>query len=271
MFSTLFELYLRYKSGNNLNSFDMKKLISFVLIIASVLTLASSCNKKDSEPMYVSIATLVESGGLMGSTIYVVFDNGKTAYVTNASDLQIDPPFDNEVRAMIYYTINEAESTDTGYDMVITLNMVYGIITDYVRFIDDHDIGNIGDYTAGIDINEGYYANSWITLDIAFLYGSVDKKHNVYMVYNDRPDHAGMFQALYSDDGYLYLELYHDDDDDTTSNVFSGYVCWKIRSNLDINVTDYKGIKILYWDYKNNAADVFTLENPDFENIKIAQ
>lgn len=126
------------------------------MIMASVVMLTTSCNKKDSDPMYVSIATIVEGGGLLGSRIYVEFDNGKTAYVTNANDLQVNPPFDNEVRAMIYYTINEAESTDTGYDMVITLNMVYGVITDYVRFIDDHDIGNIADYTAGIGIDEGY-------------------------------------------------------------------------------------------------------------------
>ena len=82
----------------------MKKLFSIVMIMASVVMLTTSCNKKDSDPMYVSIATIVEGGGLLGSRIYVEFDNGKTAYVTNANDLQVNPPFDNEVRAMIYYT-----------------------------------------------------------------------------------------------------------------------------------------------------------------------
>lgn len=64
----------------------MKKLFSIVMIMASVVMLTTSCNsKKNSEPMYVSIATIVEGGGLLGSRIYVEFDNGKTAYVTNAS------------------------------------------------------------------------------------------------------------------------------------------------------------------------------------------
>lgn len=271
MFRTLFDVYLRYIYGNNFKSFEMKKLFSIVMIMASVLALTTSCNKKNSEPMYVSIATLVEAGGLTGGGIYVEFDSGKTAYVTNASDLQINPAFDNEVRAMIYYTINEAESTNTGYDMVITLNMVYGVITDYVRFIDDHDIGNIGDYTAGIDIREGYFANDWITLDMAFPYSSPSKKHNVYLVYNNRPDHSGMFQNIYSEDGYLYLELYHDNDNDGDSNEFSGYACWKIRSNLGVNIEDYKGIKILYWDYKNDAADVCTLEAPKVDELTVAE
>lgn len=249
----------------------MKKLFSIVMIMASVVMLTTSCNKKDSDPMYVSIATIVEGGGLLGSRIYVEFDNGKTAYVTNANDLQVNPPFDNEVRAMIYYTINEAESTDTGYDMVITLNMVYGVITDYVRFIDDHDIGNIADYTAGIGIDEGYYANDWITLDISFPYSSTSKEHNVYMVYNTRAEHAGMFQNLYNNDGYLYLELYHDNDNDGDTNVFSGYACWKIRSNLGVDINNYKGIKILYWNYKSKAADVCTIEALKNNNINIAQ
>lgn len=249
----------------------MKKLFSIVMIMASVVMLTTSCNKKDSDPMYVSIATIVEGGGLLGSRIYVEFDNGKTAYVTNANDLQVNPPFDNEVRAMIYYTINEAESTDTGYDMVITLNMVYGVITDYVRFIDDHDIGNIADYTAGIGIDEGYYANDWITLDISFPYSSTSKEHSVYMVYNTRAEHAGMFQNLYNDDGYLYLELYHDNDNDGDTNVFSGYACWKIRSNLGVDINNYKGIKILYWNYKSKTADVCTIEALKNNNINIAQ
>ncbi len=239
--------------------------------MASVLALATSCNKKDSEPMYVSIATLVEGGGLMGGGVYVEFDNGKTAYVTNASDLQINPSFDSEVRAMIYYTINEEQSSHAGYDMVITLNMVYGVITDYVRYIDDHDVGNISSYTAGIAINEGYYANKWITLDIAFPYSSPSKEHNVYLVYNELPEHQGMFQNMYADDGYLYLELYHDDDDDGTTNVFSGFACWKIRSNIGVNIDDYKGIKILFWNYKSNKADVSVLDKPDPETLTVAQ
>ena len=155
--------------------------------------------------------------------------------------------------------------------MVITLNMVYGVITDYVRFIDDHDIGNIADYTAGIAIDEGYYANDWITLDISFPYSSTSKEHNVYMVYNTRAEHAGMFQNLYNDDGYLYLELYHDNDNDGDTNVFSGYACWKIRSNLGVDINDYKGIKILYWNYKSKAADVCTIEALKNNNINIAQ
>lgn len=250
----------------------MKKLFSIVLVLASVLALFASCNKKDSDPMYVSIATLVEGGGLIGGGIYVEFDSGKTAYVTNARDIQINPPFDSEVRAMIYYTINEAESSYAGYDMVITLNGVYGVITDYVRYIDDHDIdGNISEYTAGIAINDGYYANNWITLGIAFPYSSASKEHNVYLVYNERPDHQGMFQDLYADDGYLYLELYHDNDGDGTTNVFSGYACWKIRSNIDINLDDYKGIKILYWDYEDNKAETCILDKPDSETLTVAQ
>ena len=44
----------------------MKKLFSIVMIMASVVMLTTSCNKKDSDPMYVSIATIVEGGGLSG-------------------------------------------------------------------------------------------------------------------------------------------------------------------------------------------------------------
>ena len=91
------------------------------------------------------------------------------------------------------------------------------------------------------------------------------------MVYNTRAEHAGMFQNLYNNDGYLYLELYHDNDDDGDTNVFSGYACWKIRSNLGVDINNYKGIKILYWNYKSKTADVCTIEALKNNNINIAQ
>lgn len=273
MFGTLFRVYLRSIYGNNFKSFEMKKLFSIVMILASVMMLATSCNKKSKEPMYVSIATLVEGSALTGGGVYVVFDNGKTASVSNPDDVKVEPVVDNEVRAMIYYTIDDAEATGTGYDMVITINSGYTLITDYVRFIEDHEIGGVETYTDGLDVVDGYYANNWITVNLT-LPATQSKEHKLYLVYNDRTDHSGLFQDLYSNDGYLYLELYYDNEKDggnVAANAMTGYICWKVRSNLGVNLNDYNGIKILYWDYKNNRADVCTIEKPDFNSLTVVQ
>ena len=63
----------------------------------------------------------------------------------------------------------------------------------------------------------------------------------------------------------------YDNDGDGTTNVFSGYACWKIRSNIDINLDDYEGIKILYWDYEDNKAETCILDKPDSETLTVAQ
>lgn len=265
----MFVYFLAYicvvKIENNLKSYKMKKLFNMAMVLFSIVALGTSCNKKDSTPVYVSIAT-IEPGSAITGGFSVVFDTGDTAYVTNSVEVSnqvtIEPTFDNQLRAMIYYVMEEQEVP--GYDAVITIQGLRGILTDYVRYITDHDIGNIADYTASMAINEGAYANDWITLNFSFMYGgSSSKEHKVYLVYNTNPDHAGMFQSMYKDDGYLYLELYHDSDEDGTLYEYTDYGSWKLRSDLGIDVNQYKGIKILYHDMNSDAADTFVMDLSD--------
>ena len=63
-----------------------------------------------------------------------------------------------------------------------------------------------------------------------------------------------------ADEDYLYLELYHDANNDTRKMEYSIYHCYKLLTtdiNVDIDINDYKGIKILYKSLSDNKLVTF--------------
>ncbi len=236
----------------------MKKLFTIAMISAAALFVGVSCNNKSSDKMYSSLVSLVEGTWSTGN-FYVAFDNGETAYVTNATDITFKPSIDNESRAIIYYTIEE--QTATGFDRVITISAVYGVSVDPVRNIYDEELGDIDDYTARIDVEDGYYARDFVNLQIRFMWGNNStSRHSVALVYNTKENHDGAFRSLYEDDGYLYLELQHNSNNDSELYEYNTYVSYKIKPELlNISMADYTGIKILYKS-TDGSNSVYTIK-----------
>ncbi len=224
----------------------MKKLFTIAMISAAAIIAGSSCTPQSNEKMYSSLVSMVE-GSYMTGNFYVVFDNGETAFVTNTSAITFKPTIDNEARAIIYYTIEE-DQTKTGFDSVITISAVYGVSVDPVRDIYDHKLGEISDYKAEIDIMEGYYARNFVNLQIHFQWGATNNsEHSIALVYNSKENHEGVFQPFYEDDGYLYLELHHNSNNDPETNEYVSYVSYKVKpEQINVSLEDYVGIKILY-------------------------
>lgn len=224
----------------------MKKLFTIALISAAAIIAGTSCNPKSSEKMYTSLVSLVE-GSYMTGNFYVVFDSGETAFVTNTSQITFKPTLDGEARAIIAYTVEEGQ-TKTGFDSVITISAVYGISADPVRDIYDHKLGEISNYKANIEVMDGYYARNYVNLQIHFKWGATNNsEHYIALVHNTKENHEGAFQSLYGDDGYLYLELHHNSNNDPEINEYVSYVSYKVKPELlNVSMENYVGIKILY-------------------------
>ncbi len=231
----------------------MKKLLTITMISIVALFAGTSCNTKSTDKIYTSLVSLVEGSWSTGN-FYVVFDDGKTAYVTNATNMTFKPTIDNEARAIIYYSIED--QTATGFDSVITISAVYGVSVDPVRSIYDHELGEIEKFTAEIDVVEGYYARNYVNLQIKFLWGQTNNsEHSVALVYNSKEGHEGAFQSLYQDDGYLYLELHHNSNNDPEMYEYNTYVSYKIKpEQINIYMEDYVGVKILYKSLDGNNS-----------------
>ena len=83
-------------------------------------------------------------------------------------------------------------------------------------------------------------------------------KAGEYKVYN-----AGNegYKAMYKDDGYLWLELYHHDGGDSESFLRGAYASYKIdERSLGVTMTDYKGLKIISKGIDSNEPHIFTLD-----------
>ncbi len=230
----------------------MKKLFTIAMISVAALFAGTSCNTKSTEKIYTSLVSLVEGSWSTGN-FYVVFDNGETAYVTNATNLTFKPTIDNEARAIIYYSIEE--QTATGFDRVITISAVYGVSVDPVRDIYDHELGDLDKYAAKIDVVEGYYARNYVNLQIRFSWGNTNNsEHSIALVHNSKEGHEGAFETLYEDDGYLYLELLHNSNNDPEMYEYNTYVSYKIKpEQINVSLEDYAGVKILYKSLEGNS------------------
>lgn len=225
----------------------MKKLFTIAMIIVAVAVTAISCNKKNTDKIYVGLVTLVEGSWASGN-FYVRYDNGKTAYVTNSGYFTFKPDsdLDREARALIYYVIEDQPTS--GYDQAITITAMQGVPASPVYDIYDHKFEDPANYPDEIDVIDGYFAQDYISMQVQFKWsGSNSADHVVALVHNSKPDHEGEFQSLYEDDGYLHLEMYHNANNDTKVRDYQGYLSYKVKpETLRISLDDYVGIKLLY-------------------------
>ncbi len=241
----------------------MKKFFTIILTVLSALMVGTSCND-DYKAVHSAIVTVID--GSWDISYSVRFGDGKTAYVKNTSSYKFSFPteLEGEQRAIIYYQIEDEVMPN--FDYVITIVDAGTIPTSLVKKLSEvSDV--LESYVDKISIEEASFSdNKYITMLVSFMAGNPDlTKHKFSIVYNDKPNKEGVFQASYpkSDDGYLWLELYHDRNKDTELGLYNNYSCFKINSK-ELGVKEfieYKGIKILHKDVSNvNAVEIYTID-----------
>lgn len=254
----------------------MKRVILFLFVALVTALVNVSCldtSKYESqEPDYAEIVTIVD--GSYNTPYYVEFDSGKTAsVVSNTNGSSITFPSEpvqmrGEVRKLIWY--KDEGTPEPGFDRSVNIIAMDNVATSLIKTTEDEDVVKIiGSHDDNIVINAAAYASyrNYLTLEMYFYESmEVSYKHSIFVAYNPKKD--GMFKSVYEaqkeeDDGYLWLELYHDAaGDTTTNNVSSVYSSIKIDAEtMGIeSVKNYKGIKIIYKDIENSSPKIYTLD-----------
>lgn len=241
----------------------MKNLLKIALTMLAAVTIGTSCNKNELKPTYSTYVTVVE--GSWDIPYYIVFDDGSTAVVENRKDWT--PSFTEEwkeLRYIIYYT--ETDLQEPGYDKVVNIVAYQPVAINKLINVTDADFtGDDGlqKFTAKLDIGEAFFspARNYLTLAVLIPYSDPGIKHTVKLV-----RHIGEnspYKDYYMHDDYLWLEAYHNNNDDSDSAQASTQISIKIdEAALGIGKleTFYKGIKIIYNSYNDNKVKTFTYD-----------
>ncbi|MBQ1227698.1 MAG: NigD-like N-terminal domain-containing protein [Alistipes sp.] len=241
----------------------MKRLLTIILAMLSTMFVSTSCND-DYQETLSAIVTVVD--GSYDVSYSIRFGDGKTAYVTNTSKYNFSFPaeLEGEQRAIIYYYIED--EVKPGYDYVITLVDAGTVPTIIAKASDRLDTA-LESYVDKVTIEEPSFTdNKYLTMLLSFMGNKPDvNTHKFMLVYNKNVDKSGMFQDSYpkSDDGYLWLELYHYRGTDVEVEPYYIYNCFKISPKQlgTKEFSEYKGIKILHKPIgKTNNTEILTIK-----------
>lgn len=240
----------------------MKKILIYATVLFGIIATTTSCNKKSDTPTEYSMLVTIVDGSWATGNFSAKFDNGKTAYVENSSNHTIKGSsyIDGETRAVItfYYVENV---TKEGFDHVINIKDVFQVPTTYLQNMAFSGITDPAEYNASIAIDQAFVANNFLNIATRYAIGDGNTKHDIKLVLNTDRENS-VYKELYkdADEDYLYLELYHDANNDTRKMEYSIYHCYKLLTtdiNVDIDINDYKGIKILYKSLSDNKFATF--------------
>ena len=241
----------------------MRKLFYIAMALFAAITVNTSCgvNGEDTQTI-TTMATVIE--GTSSIPYSLVFDDGKTAYVTNMN--KWSPSFSEtqkELRYIVsYLIINETSSI---FDMEVELVDVTPIATqkDGLRYVAAKDFtGDSGlqNYTSGVAVDVCFLspARNYITLMVSFncdyAYIGTPK---LSLTKNEDIENSPYKNLYTADDGYLYLELYHDDSDYSGSYTKGTYWSCKMPSVNTIK-SMYNGVKIISINPNTKRPEVYT-------------
>lgn len=238
----------------------MKKLLKIAMTLLFGLTLATSCGvNEDTSDVYTSMATVIESN-YSSSPYYIVFDDGKSARVTNTSDWS--PTFPEKVSELRYIISYEIiNQSAVGFDMEIKIVEVSPIVTGSVENVSAADFtGEKGlqNYTSCVGVEALMITtyHNYITLLVNYLGSNAYNIPNIRLVCN-QPDSSPYKDLYVENDGYLYLELYYDNYLNEGLNELATFRSFKVGNAQSI-INSYKGIKVLSISPKTERPEVFT-------------
>lgn len=241
----------------------MRKLFYIAMALFVAITVNTSCgvNGEDAE-VYTTIATVVE--GTSSIPYYLVFDDSKTAYVTNYNIWS--PSFKEEQKELRYIVTYEIVSeTSSIFDMEVELVQVSPIATQknglrYVTAKDFTGDDGLQNYTAGAAVDVCFLspARNYITLMVLFNgdYSSAATP-KMSLVLNEDVENSPYKDFYSADDGYLYLELYHDNSGYSGTQTLNTYWSCKMPSVTTIKSL-YNGVKIISINPNTNRPEVYT-------------
>lgn len=253
----------------------MKRAFLSLFVALSAVLMSVSClntSKYDAEqPDYAEIVTIVD--GSYNSPFYVEFDSGKTASVTSSPGGSItfpsEPaPMRGEVRKLIWY--KEEGTPDPGFDKSVNIISMENVATHLIYNTEDEEVEKVLDtHDDNVAVNVAVFApyRNYLTLEMYFHQSSeISYKHSIFVAYN--PSREGMYKEVYEaqkdqNDGYLWLELYHDAAGDvTTNNMVPVYSCVKLDAEtMGIeSLKNYKGIKIIYKELERGTPQIYTID-----------
>lgn len=243
----------------------MKKLLFYATMLLGIIATTTSCNKKSDAPMEYSMLTTIVDGSWATGNFTAKFDNGETAFVENSSDYTIKGSsyIAGETRAIITFYYVEG-ATKENFNHVINITGMYQVPTTYLQSMAFSGITDPAEYDASVAIDQAFVANNFLNIATRYAIGDGNTKHDIKLVLNTDRENS-VYKELYkdADEDYLYLELYHDANNDTRKMEYSIYHCYKLLAtdiNVDIDINDYKGIKILYKSLNDNKLTTFPVK-----------
>lgn len=228
----------------------------------AVLFTATSCLVSEDDVKIKNFRLMNFIDGDATTGLYGIFDDGTTVYIANSSELPAIPTqyyHKGEARALIDYEVESFKMP--GYDHTIRINGYECIRTsDIYTNLDEHIPA---DYNEGLEIYEMIFARNNITLNFHYRTSNFSDKiaaHDFILVHNKNAAHEGPFQDAYEEDGFLYLELYHDIKDDLEQ--YDNLVKRNFKFDtelLGIDMMNYRGIKIIHKTLNDRQNKVVTL------------
>ena len=242
----------------------MKKLFTIVLTMLAAITVGTSCKGSSADITYSAFVTVIE--GTWDIPYYVMFEDGKTAYVENYKEWT--PAFSDkwkELRYIVYYT--ESGAAKQGYDKTINITAYQPVSMDHVQNVTDTDFtgeNGLQTFNGSFDIIEAYFSqpSGFLTLSLLVPMSDTALKHQVKVVRNLSENNP--YKEYYeSGDDYLWLEAYYYMGEDSDSYQATSYMCYKVNEEslgVDTLTSSYRGIKIVLNSYDQADVIVYTLD-----------
>lgn len=235
----------------------MKKLHwLFMAICLAVMPALQSCDDNEGYSLGDFTPPLWATVRVTGNAFYLDCDLWGTLWPVN-TDLGWYDPADGQ---RVLTVFNPLSDNFEGYDHAVKVLRVQDVLTKEVEILtseNDEEFGNdpVLIYKGDINIGGGY-------LNIIFSQNLPSKnKHRISLV---RPEDSG---ALYTEDGYIHLELRYNDYDDLTGYRAYGAVSYNLNS-LDITSAT-KGIKLKLNSEKNGEVElVFDLKSSESNSAR---
>lgn len=239
----------------------MRKLLTMAATLAAVVFTATSClvSSDDAVQQNWRLISIVDGDATTG--LYGIFDDGSLVCIDNNEEIIIPTEYfhKGEARAMVNFEV--ANVMTPGYDHTIIVKGLECIKTiDIYNGLEDYIAT---DYAEGLGVLEATFARNYITFNIHYRSTALEDKikgHDFLLVHNTNPNYEGPHQAAYQRDGFLYLELYHDTNNDVEQydNIIKR--CYLFDPTLlGVDMLSCRGIKIIYKSLIDGTSKVFTL------------
>ena len=249
----------------------MKKLFNIALTLCAATILGTSCgiNSGEDTVMLQGFGSIMENYAGASTPYYILFDDGKTAFVTNTN--QWTPTFKNgisELRYLLNYEVVNENAVGFDYEIKI-MGGKECMPTQYYLPTYTEDLQS---YTGGARVDYCFIspATNFLTLSVTYNIATeyTTKPPKMKLVQNT-PENSP-YKDLYEDDNYFYVELYHDDTEyKGTYEYQTNLGCKLTMPNIQQIMNTYSGIKVLAVNHTTTRPQVYKFNFVTEEQPKV--